>query len=290
MNVCLCFFLLIIHLLHSAESSGEAAQRIGGYLDALATGSALSGGAGIASHVNALGSSTSLSGSASAVKSYLDSMSSGSVVAPSAPAVQNYLEDVSSGAASTPTSGGGIASYIGALSSTNVLSGGAGIATHVNGLGSATQLSGAGMPSYLDVVGGVSSAPVVSTVAPISNGATAPASVANGAAAPSSYMKSLASTNVLSGGAGIASHVNNLGSATQVSGTGIPSYLDNVNQEDKAILEGEIFNQVFSNKVDGSTAPNETTTVDTQVSHNGDQTTITTTTVTTVIVNEPVYA
>ena len=105
-------------------------------------------------------------------------------------------------------------------------------------------------------------------------------------------MASLASTNVLSGGAGIASHVNNLGSATQVSGAGIPSYLDNVNQEDKAILEGEIFNQVFSNKVNGSTAPNETTTVDTQVSHNGDQTTITTTTVTTVIVNEPapVYA
>ena len=218
-------------------------------------------------------------------------MSSGSVVAPSSPAVQNYLEDVSSGAASTPTSGGGIASYIGALSSTNVLSGGAGIATHVNGLGSATQLSGAGMPSYLDAVGGVSSAPVANgfASAPISNGATALTSVANGAAAPSSYMKSLASTNVLSGGAGIASHVNNLGSATQLSGTGISSYLDNVNQEDKTILEGEIFNQVFSNK-DGSTAPNETTTVDTQVSHNGDQTTITTTTVTTVIVNEPVYA
>ena len=216
-------------------------------------------------------------------------MSSGSVVAPSSPAVQNYLEDVSSGAASTPTSGGGIASYIGALSSTNVLSGGAGIATHVNGLGSATQLSGAGMPSYLDAVGGASAAPVVSTVAPISNGATAPAPVANGATSPTNYMASLASTNVLSGGAGIASHVNNLGSATQVSGAGIPSYLDNVNQEDKAILEGEIFNQVFSNS-NGSTAPNETTTVDTQVSHNGDQTTITTTTVTTVIVNEPVYA
>ena len=79
-------------------------------------------------------------------------MSSGSVVAPSSPAVQNYLEDVSSGAASTPTSGGGIASYIGALSSTNVLSGGAGIATHVNGLGSATQLSGTGISSYLDNV------------------------------------------------------------------------------------------------------------------------------------------
>ena len=280
-----------IHLLHSAESSGEVAQRIGGYLDALATGSALSGGAGIASHVDALGSSTSLSGSASAVKSYLDSMSSGSVVAPSAPVVQNYLEDVSSGAASTPTSGAGISSYIGALASTNVLSGGAGIATHVAGLGSATQLSGAGMPSYLDAVGGVSSAaPVVSTVAPTSNGATDPAPVANVATSPTNYMASLASTNVLSGGAGITSHVNNLGSATQVSGAGIPSYLDNVNQEDKETLEGEIFNQVFPNKANGSTAPNETTTVDTQVSHNGDQTTITTTTVTTVIVNEPVYA
>ena len=199
--------IIYIHLLHSAESSREAAQRIGGYLDALATGSALSGGAGIASHVNALSSSTALSGSASAVKSYLDSMSSGSVVAPSAPVVQNYLEDVSSGAASAPTSGGGIASYIGALASTNVLSGGAGIASHVNGLGSATQLSGAGMPSYLDVVGGVSSAPVANAFT------TTPASVANGAAAPSSYIGALASTNVLFGGAGIASHVNGLGSA-----------------------------------------------------------------------------
>ena len=57
------------------------------------------------------------------------------------------ISNVSSGSSS-----GGIASYIGALASTNVLSGGAGITSHVAGLGSATQLSGAGISSYLDSV------------------------------------------------------------------------------------------------------------------------------------------
>lgn len=57
------------------------------------------------------------------------------------------ISNVSSGSSS-----GGIASYIGALASTNVLSGGAGIASHVGALATTTQLSGAGISSYLDNV------------------------------------------------------------------------------------------------------------------------------------------
>ena len=55
--------------IHSAASSGEAAQRIGGYLDAISTGSALAGGAGIANYLSTVGSNTAIqSGSAPAVK------------------------------------------------------------------------------------------------------------------------------------------------------------------------------------------------------------------------------
>lgn len=53
-----------------ADSSNAAAQRIGGYLDALSTSeSALSGGAGIGSYASSMGTSSAISGSsATAVK------------------------------------------------------------------------------------------------------------------------------------------------------------------------------------------------------------------------------
>lgn len=80
-------------------------------------------------------------------------MSAGAIEAPSTPAVQEYLSDVSSGSAPVPTSGAGIASYLTAMKSVNVLPGGAGIKSHVDVLPSGVQLSGAGIPSYLDTVG-----------------------------------------------------------------------------------------------------------------------------------------
>ena len=53
----------------SADSSAEAAQRIGGYLDNLASGSsARQGGAGIQSYLSTVGSNSAIQGSASAVK------------------------------------------------------------------------------------------------------------------------------------------------------------------------------------------------------------------------------
>merc|ERR1711957_884647 len=143
-----------------AESSSSAAQSIGGYLDNLASGSQISGGGGILDYLSTVSGSSAIQSSASAVKSYLDSMSSGAIEAPSAPVVQEYLSDVSSGAASAPTSGAGIASYLTAMKSVNVLSGGAGLQSHVNALASGSQLSGAGLPNYLDIVGGAALATV----------------------------------------------------------------------------------------------------------------------------------
>lgn len=109
-------------------------------------------------------------------QSYLDSMSSGATSAPSAPAVKNYLDDMSSGAASAPTSGGGIASYLTALGSVNVLSGGPGIQSHVGSLASGgTQLSGTGMPSYLNALGSAVSAAVADVPAAVAAATASPA-------------------------------------------------------------------------------------------------------------------
>lgn len=146
-----------------AESTSAVAQSVGGYLDHLASGTQLSGGAGIPDYLSSVAGSSAIqteTSSAAAVKSYLDAMSAGTTEAPSAPVVQEYLSDVSTGAASVPTSGAGIASYLTAMTSVNVLSGGAGIQSHVNTLASGSQLSGAGLPGYLDVVGGAAPAPV----------------------------------------------------------------------------------------------------------------------------------
>ena len=111
-----------------------AAQSIGNYLDALGSGSSLSGGAGIQGYISSVGSNSAIQASASAVKSYLDAMSSGATAAPSAPVVKSYLDDMSSGAASVPTSAAGIANYLTALGTASPLSGGAGITSHVDTL------------------------------------------------------------------------------------------------------------------------------------------------------------
>lgn len=52
----------------SAESTGAVAQSVGGYLDHLASGSALSGGAGIGDYLSSVSSASAINGSASAVK------------------------------------------------------------------------------------------------------------------------------------------------------------------------------------------------------------------------------
>ena len=143
--------------MNSAASSAVAAQRIGGYLDNLARGSALSGGAGIQGYISSVGSNSAIQGSASAVKSYLDAMSSGATAAPSAPVIKSYLDDMSSGAASVPTSGAGIANYISSLPVTVSRVGGAGIGSYLDGIHQAcdahpTSECAQAITSYMDAL------------------------------------------------------------------------------------------------------------------------------------------
>lgn len=101
----------------------------------------------------------------------------------------------------------------------------------------------------------------------VSSGAASAPTSGSGIA---SYLTALGTSSSLSGGAGIPSHVDTLASGSQLSGSGMPNYLDAI-----AAQAG----------VTGSLGT-PTTKVDTQVSHDGAQTTITITSVTTVVVDD----
>jgi len=169
--------------------------------------------------------------------------------------------------------------------------------------GSAT-LSGAGIPDYLSTVGGSSaiqggSAAAVKTyLDAMSTGATeAPSApvveeyledVSSGAASTptsgagiASYLTALTSSTALSGGAGITSHVNTLASGSQLSGGGVTSYLDSVASTAPAPIA-----DVPAVAATPATAGEPSTKIDTQVSHDGLQTTITITSVTTVVIDD----
>ena len=91
-----------------------------------------------------------------------------------------------------------------------------------------------------------------------------------------SYLQALGSGSSLSGGAGIRSHADSLASGSQLAGAGMTSYLDMVSG---AALAAPVVNVPA---VVGSPS----TKIDTQVSHNGFQTTITITSVTTVVIDD----
>lgn len=78
---------------------------------------------------------------------------------------------------------------------------------------------------------GATSAPpagaVETMVADVSNGTVSPPTSGGGIA---NYLSALPVTSVRAGGAGIQSHVGALPSSSQLSGAGIPNYLDSVNQ------------------------------------------------------------
>jgi hypothetical protein len=88
----------------------------------------------------------------------------------------------------------------------------------------------------------------------------------------------LGNTNALSGGGGIRSHVDTLASGTQLSGGGVKGYLDNVG--------GAVAAYASATKQAPSIPGTPSTKIDTQVSHNGLQTTITITSVTTVVIDD----
>lgn len=91
-----------------------------------------------------------------------------------------------------------------------------------------------------------------------------------------SYLTAMKSVNVLPGGAGIVSHVDGLPSGVQVSGAGVPSYLDAV---------GSASPTTAASGPSSNVASDPSTKIDTQISHEGSQTTITITAVTTVVLD-----
>jgi len=110
----------------------------------------------------------------------------------------------------------------------------------------------------------------------VSSGATAAPTSGAGIAG---YLDAIGTNSALSGGAGIVSHANRLASTNSLSGSGLPSYLDSV---------GGAISPAVSEVIASlpSTASEPSTTIDTQVTHDGTQTIITITSVTTVVIDD----
>ena len=124
------------------------------------------------------------------------------------------------------------------------------------------------------------SAPVVEEyISDVSSGATSAPTSGSGIA---SYLSALGSASALAGGAGIPTHVGSLASGNQLSGAGITSYLDTV----AGAAPAPIANVPAVAASVPATAGTPTTKIDTQVTHDGLQTTITITSVTTVVIDD----
>ena len=141
--------------------------------------------------------------------------------------------------------------------------------------------------SYLDSMSsGETSAPSAPAVKnyldDMSSGAASAPTSGGGIA---SYLSALGNGNVLSGGPGIQSHVGSLASGgSQLSGTGMPSYLDAVGSAVSAAVSD--VSAAAAAYGSPSVAGSPSTTIDTQVSSDGSQTTVTITSVTTVIIDD----
>lgn len=99
-----------------------------------------------------------------------------------------------------------------------------------------------------------------------------------------SYLTALGGSNCLSGGAGIYSHLDSLASGTQLSGAGPGGYLDSVGGAAPAAPVVDVPAVVAG--ATPAVAGSPSTKIDTQVSHDGLQTTITITSVTTVVIDD----
>ena len=93
--------------------------------------------------------------------------------------------------------------------------------------------------------------------------------------------------SALSGGSGILSHVNTLGSGSALHGAGVTSYLDAVGGAAPApITDVPAVVAATPATPAAASANSPSTKIDTQVSHDGSQTTITITSVTTVLIDD----
>lgn len=201
---------------------------------------------------------------AEAITNYMDALSTGNAPAASSGAaaqkIGGYLDNLASGGSFSRAGGSGIQNYLSAIGSSTAI------------LGSASAVK-----SYLDAMSsGATAAPAAPAVKSyldnVSSGATSTPTSGSGIA---SYLSALGNVNALSGGGGIRSHVDTLASGTQLFGGGVKGYLDNVG------------GAVASATKQASSIPGTPSTkIDTQVSHNGLQTTITITSVTTVVIDD----
>ncbi len=146
--------------------------------------------------------------------------------------------------------------------------------------------SASAVKSYLDAMSsGATAAPSAPAVKAyldnMSSGATSTPTSGSGIA---SYLTVLGSATSLSGGAGIRSHVDTLPVGSQLAGAGLKSYLDLVGGAAPAALA--VVADPVTAKPSAVSASSPSTKIDTQVTHNGLQTTITITSVTTVVIDD----
>ncbi len=276
-------------------SSGAAptGSGIGDYLSSLPVANTRMSGAGIATYLNTVPSTSVRVGGAGMV-SYLDSVNQAcdtTATAECAQAIGNYMDALSSGAApasSTTAGASAIGNYLDALASNSALSGGAGFASYLDSVGggsSAVVASAPAVKSYLDnLTTGAAAAPstpaVQSYLENVSSGAAAAPTSGAGIA---SYLEAMGTNSALSGGAGIASHVNNLpASAVCISGNGMSSYLDTVG----GAISPAVSEVLAAVGAGAPTAGTPNTTIDTQVTQDGTKTYITITSVTTVVIDD----
>ncbi len=190
----------------------------------------------------------------------------------------------SSGAAAKSIGG-----YLDNLASGSTRSGGAGIQNYLSTMGSTSSIQGSAsaVKSYLDAMSSgataAPSAPAVKTYLDnVSSGATSAPTSGSGIA---SYLTALGSATSLSGGAGIKSHVDTLPVGSQLAGAGLKSYLDMVGGAATPAVAAAVAEAVSATP-SAVSAGTPTTKIDTQVTHNGLQTTITITSVTTVVIDD----
>jgi hypothetical protein len=301
-------------LLKAVSTGAASGSGISSYLSTVAVTSARVGGAGITSFQDTVPTNQARMGGAGII-SYLDTIEREcNAIAPTdkcAPAIANYMEAVSSGNTAPSVEGAkAIGSYLDALgNAASQRVGGAGIQSYLDTVATGTnRQGGAGIGSYQDSVG---SAPAVKNfLDALSSGAAAAPSapavasyakdVASGNVAPpvsgsgiASYLSTVPVTSARVGGAGITSYQDTVATtSSRVSGAGIASYADSVNTAPAVPIQNvpvPISTAVADPVVSVLAAnPNvtPTTTVDTQVSQDGLQTTITITSVTTVVIDD----
>jgi len=275
----------------AAPTSGEG---IASYLGTLPVTSTQVGGAGIPHYLSAVTTNPEVRGAG--IGSYLDGISqaceASQPTSECAEAIVDYMDALSSGdapAESSGTAAQSIGSYFDQLSSGSATLSGAGIPDYLSTVGGSSAIQGgsaAAVKTYLDVMSAgaieAPSAPVVEEyLEDVSSGA---ASTPTSGAGIASYLTALTSATALSGGAGIASHVSTLASGNELSGGGVTSYLDSVGGAAPAPIAD--VPAVAAVAATPATAGEPSTQIDTQVSHDGLQTTITITSVTTVVIDD----